>query len=107
MTVATILLTKGNLNDNHFYLKSCMNMFPPVAIGGKNETEQATLKLKVRPAFAEEMMTDVDCTKNIFRTPGWVGKLFKVSEAKVGDAEQIMKLSEFVFDVRVVSGGAR
>jgi DNA polymerase-3 subunit epsilon len=106
MTVATILLTKGNLNSNHFYLTSCLNMFPPAAIGGKSETEQATLKLKVRPAFGEEVMTDIDGTKNIFRNRGWVGKLFRVSEAKVGEAVQIKKLSEFGIDVRVVSGGA-
>ena len=105
--MATILLTKGNLNNNHFYLTSCLSMFPPASIGGKNETEQATLKLKIRPLSGEEVMTDIDGTKNIFRKRGWVGKMFKVSEAKVGDSVQIEKISESVFDVRVVSGVAR
>jgi hypothetical protein len=107
MTVANIVLTQGNLNNNHFYLTSCLSLFPQASIGGKNETVQATLKLTVRPESGEDVITDIDGTKNIFRKRGWVGKMFKEFDAKVGDAVQIVKISESVFGVRVVSGGAK
>lgn len=107
MTVATILLTKGNLNNNHFYLTNCLSRLPSASIGEKSETQQTTLKLKFRPASGEEVMTDINDTKNTFRKRGWVGKMFKVSEEKISDAVQIEKISESVFDGRVVTGGAK
>ena len=107
MTVAAIELTQGNLNNNHFYLTSCLSLFPEASIGGKNETVQATLKLTVRPKSGEEVITDIDGTKNIFRKRAWVGKMFKEFNAKVGDLVRIEKVSETVFEVMLVRGGAK
>lgn len=106
MTKARIVLTKGNLNNNHFYLTNCLSLFPAASIGGKSAAEQAPQMLKIRPTSGEEVLTDIDGTKNIFRKRAWVGKMFKDFEAKVGDVVQIHKLSESVFEVQVFHGSA-
>ena len=107
MTKATIVLTKGNINNNHFYLTSCLSLFTPASIGGKNKAEQAKFLLKIQPTSGEAVLTDIDGTKNIFRKRGWVGKMFKDFDAKEGDLVVIEKISESDFKVSVVSGGAR
>jgi DNA polymerase-3 subunit epsilon len=107
MIEATIVLTKGNINNNHFYLTSCLSLFPPASIGGRNKVEQANFFLKIRPTLGEAVLTDIDGTKNIFRKRSWVGKMFKDFDAKEGDRVLIEKISESDFKVSVVSGGAR
>ena len=104
MTSAGIALTKGNLNNNHFYLTSCLDIFPAASIGGKNSAEQAPLMLTIRPSSGEEVLTDIDGTKNIFRKRGWVGKMFRDFDAEVGDVVHIERISETVFEVLVSQG---
>lgn len=106
MKKARIVLTKGNINNNHFYLTSCLALFPATSIGGKNATEQAEQMLTIRPTSGEDVLTDIDGTKNIFRKRAWVGKMFKDFEAKAGDIVQIDELSESVFKVQVLHGSA-
>lgn len=84
MNGVKIKLTKGNLNNDHFYLTPCLTMFPADSIGGGNEKSIAKRLLTIRPHGGENVETDVDGTKNIFRKRGWVGALFKRSGAKAG-----------------------
>ena len=85
MIGAKIRLTQGNLNNDHFYLTSCLAMFPSDSIGGSNAMEKANRLLKLQPVGGEELETDIDGTKNIFRKRAWVSAMFQRANAKSGD----------------------
>jgi len=85
MKTEKIKITQGNLNNNHFYLTSCLSMFPADSIGGGNAKARASRLLKIKPRGDEQLETDIDGTKNIFRKRGWVGAMFRRATAKLGD----------------------
>lgn len=99
MKQVKIELTKGNINNNHFYLTPCLGLFPIDSIGGANKHAIARRLLTIRPKGGEEVVTDIDGTKNIFRKRGWVGELFKRSGAKAGDFVNIIQEAEGVYSI--------
>jgi hypothetical protein len=99
MNIAKIPLTLGNLNNNHFYLTSCLAMFPTDSIGGSNMKAQALRLLKIKPIGDEELETDIDGSKNIFRKRGWVGAMFSRENAKLGDYVLIKKLEDDSYEI--------
>lgn len=105
MDFAKIMLTQGNLNNNHFYLTSCLPMFPMESIGGRNKNEIAKRLLTIRPLGDEDVETDIDGSKNIFRKRGWVGAIFKRSDAKAGQCVCIKKEADGSYQVWIDSKG--
>lgn len=99
MKQVKIELSKGNLNNNHFYLTSCLWLFPKETIGGANKFAIASRLLTIRPKGGEEVITDIDGTKNIFRKRAWVENLFKRSGAKAGCFVNIIQESEDVYSI--------
>jgi hypothetical protein len=91
LNFAKIKLTQGNLNNDHFKLTSCLPMFPVDSIGGGNKKEVAKRLLIIRPRGDENIETDIDGEKNIFRKRGWVGAMFRRTNAKLGDYVHIKK----------------
>jgi hypothetical protein len=85
MKSAKIEITQGNLNNNHFYLTSCLSMFPADSIGGGNVKAQARRLLTIQPRGDEQLETDIDGKKNIFRKRKWVGAMFQRATEKPGD----------------------
>lgn len=94
MTAAKIRLTQGNFNNNHFYLTSCLAMFPAGSIGGRNAMEKANRLLRLQPIGGEELEADIDGTKNSFRKRAWVSAMFQRASAKSGDYVCIRKLED-------------
>lgn len=101
MNIAKIRLTQGNLNNDHFYLTSCLAMFPGDSIGGGNAKSQASRLLRIKPLGDEELETDIDGTKNIFRKRGWVGAMFRRANAKLGDYVLIKKQDDGSYEIGV------
>jgi len=99
MTCAKIQLTRGNLNNGHFYLTSCLTMFPADSIGGSNAMKKANRLLKLQPVGGEELETDIDGTKNIFRKRAWVAAMFERANAKPGDYVYIRKLEDGSYEI--------
>lgn len=99
MNTARICLTQGNLNNNHFYLTSCLAMFPADSIGGSNIKTRASRLLQITPRGDEALETDIDGTKNIFRKRGWVGEMFRREDAGLGDLVCIKQSQEGIYEI--------
>lgn len=101
MNIAKIRLTQGNLNNDHFYLTSCLAMFPTDSIGGGNAKSRASRLLQIKPLGGEELETDIDGKKNIFRKRDWVGAMFKRGNATLGDYVFIKKQDNGSYEIGV------
>lgn len=105
MSASSIRITQGNLNNNHFYLTSCLEMFPAESFGGSNKNAQASLTLTLLPDGGEEVRTDIDSTKNIFRKRAWVAALFERKKASLGDFVSIVKNMDGAYVIDIVKDG--
>lgn len=85
MRYGIIELTQGNLNNNHLYLSSIMELFPATSIGGSSEVEHAPQWLEVHSGIGEPVVTDIAGDKKIFRKRAWVGEFFTAHQLKAGD----------------------
>lgn len=83
MLFRTIELTQGNLNNNHLYLSSIIDLFPPESIGGPNESELGA-QLEIHCGIAEPVLTDIAGDKKIFRKRSWVGAFFRSHSLSAG-----------------------
>ena len=80
-----IQLTQGNLNNNHLYLASILELFPASAVGGTSDAARASRLLEVHSGIGEPVFTDIAGDKKIFRKRTWVGEFFAAHELKAGD----------------------
>ncbi|MDD2685062.1 MAG: hypothetical protein PHY62_02765 [Gallionella sp.] len=101
MSIARIRLTQGNLNNSHFYLTSCLAMFPADSIGGGNARSRASRLLRIKPLDGESLETDIDGKKNIFRKRDWVTAMFKRANAKLGDYVFIKMQNDGSYEIGV------
>jgi hypothetical protein len=101
MKTAKIKITQGNLNNDHFYLTSCLAMFPADSIGGGNAKARASRLLKVKPRGGEQLETDIDGKKKFFRKRGWVGAMFLRAKAKLGDYVVIEEKDDGSYEIWV------
>lgn len=79
------VLSGGNIRNNHIKLAPLMHAFPRDAIGGSNKAEAAPRRLEIDWGGPEPATTDIDGTKSIFRSRGWVRRFFEASGAREGD----------------------
>ena len=83
-SVCRVPLTNGNVNNHHFYLRSCAHLIPDGGVGGKNKSEAgASFTVTFDPGMTVE--TDVDGAKMILRDRSGVRDFFKRSGAAAGD----------------------
>jgi len=81
-----IELTQGNLNNDHLYLASVMELFPAASVGGSSDAERASQLLEVHSGMGEPVITDIAGDKKIFRKRTWVGEFFVTHQLKTGDS---------------------
>jgi hypothetical protein len=79
----TIVLTQGNLNNNHLYLSKVINLFPAESIGGPNES-QLGIQLEIHCGIVEPVFTDIAGDKKIFRKRSWVREFFQSHSLAAG-----------------------
>lgn len=85
MRYGIIELTQGNLKNDHLYLTTIMELFPPNAIGGSSEADRAEQLLEVHSGIGDPVVTDIAGEKKIFRKRAWVGEFFAVHGLDAGD----------------------
>ncbi len=91
MEFAKVELTEGNINNDHLYLSSALELFPSSAIGGSNSDQEASTKLLVHSGIGDPVETDIAGDKKIFRKRAWVGEFFRAHQLKAGDTVIIEK----------------
>lgn len=91
MEFVEIELTQGNINNDHLYLSSVIEFFPPDSIGGSNDSSLAPRALEVHSGISSPVRTDIVGDKKIFRRRAWVGEFFEVHNLAAGDRVVIEK----------------
>lgn len=95
------VLSGGNIRNNHIKLSHLMHAFPRDAIGGSNKTEAAPRRLEIDWGGPEPATTDIDGTKSIFRSRGWVRRFFEASGAEEGDIVVFTEIAPYRIGVRL------
>jgi DNA polymerase III epsilon subunit-like protein len=98
------VLTQGNINHNHFYLRDIWNAFPTDCIGGANAATAARRSLTVRWGSSNPTVTDLDGKKKLFRKRGWVREFFAQSNARAGDKVMIYNVGKYDYEVSIERG---
>lgn len=99
MRYGIIELTQGNLNNDHLYLTSIMELFPAASVGGSSEADQAPQLLEVHSGSGTPVITDIAGDKKIFRKRAWVGEFFATHQLKVGDSIIVERTGAFRYHV--------
>lgn len=86
MRCGIVVLTQGNLNNDHLYLTAIMDIFPAASIGGSSEADRASQLLEVHAGIGAPVFTDIAGDKKIFRRRAWVGEFFAAHQLKAGDS---------------------
>ena len=97
-SAVTIVLTQGNINNSHFYLRTTASLLPEDCIGGSNQTQKGKA-VAIRFSPGSTTLSDVDGAKMIFRCRTAVREFFERSNCVAGDSIQIERLSEREFRV--------
>ncbi len=92
----SITLTDGNLNNNHFYLRSHLSFFPADAVGAANAADGTGTPLTIHLAgAAEPVETDIaGGNKSFLRSRGPVGAFFRRHGLRAGDEIRVERVSE-------------
>ncbi len=101
--IRRVIVTGGNIRNNHFYLP--LDFFPDEAIGGRNKSEAAarTISVTFRPGRTIE--TEIDRTKRIFRARSAVGEFFAKTGIGEGDKVRLVKTGAFSYEVSKEANG--
>lgn len=98
------VLTQGNINNNHFYLRGFISEFPEEVIGGGNHAVAAKRSITVAWGNETPISTDVDGTKCIFRNRSWVRHFFDRNHARPGDAVEVIESAPLCYRVALIRG---
>lgn len=100
-TIGEVVLTEGNIANNHIYLRSFFDRFPVDAVGGSNKATLARRELTIDWGGGEPVRTDLDGSKKFFRARGWIGTFFKQNRAKAGDRVVVDETGPYRYRVRL------
>ncbi len=100
--VGVVPVTQGNIDNNHIYLRSIFDKFPPDTKGGSNKASAAKKEIVVDWGDPEPLRTDLDGDKKFFRARGWIGRFYKLNRAKAGDKVRIEDTAPYRYRVSLV-----
>lgn len=83
--IRDVVLTSGNLRNNHIYLP--LDFFPADAIGGRNKALAAVKTITVTFRPGATIATDIDPTKRILRARAPVGDF--LARAGLGEGDRV------------------
>ena len=102
IVVGRSVLTQGNLDNNHFYLREFISAFPSEVIGGSNKASAAPSTLTIHWGGVASIATDIDGSKKIFRDRSWVRTFFERNAARSGDTVEIVETAPRSYHVKLV-----
>jgi DNA polymerase III epsilon subunit-like protein len=100
--VGCSVLTQGNLNNHHFYLREFISAFPEEVIGGGNRSSAASRTISVSWGKEIPISTDIDGSKKIFRNRAWVRTFFERNAARPGDTVEVIESGPYFYHVVLV-----
>jgi hypothetical protein len=100
--IGEIEITQGNIDNNHIYLRSIFDRFPADAKGGSNKVSAAKKEIIVEWGDPDPVRTDLDGEKKFFRARGWIGRFYKLNQAKAGDKVRIEETAPYRYRVSLV-----
>jgi hypothetical protein len=92
-------VTQGNIDHNHFYLRSFIDRFPADLVGGSNKSQLARRVATVHWDGGEPVVTDIDGSKKFFRSRGWIASFFRMNGASPGDKVVIEEVAPYQYRV--------
>lgn len=99
--IGTTVLTQGNINNSHFYLRDVWTVFPDDCIGGSNMAAVAVRSVTVSWGADLAETTDIDGQKKLFRKRGWVREFFNQNDAQAGDQVRIHMKNPYEYMVSI------
>ena len=97
--IGEVVLTEGNINNNHFYLQSFLHHFPKDVIGGPNRQARAEREVAIEWGGDKPAKTDIDGQKKFFRARGWIGDFFQLHGAKAGHRVLVEEVAPYSYKV--------
>ena len=94
-------VTGGNVRNAHIYLREAIGFFPSDSVGGSNAAEAAK-PIRLRIA-GEEVETDIDGSKFIFRDRASTKRFFEREHVEEGDLILIERESSRLYSVSKAS----
>lgn len=95
------VLTQGNIDHNHIYLREFFDRFPRDAVGGSNKAARASRHISIMWEGGPLVVTDLDGSKGLFRARGWIGYFFRYNRARAGDRVIVEEDAPYSYRVRI------
>lgn len=99
--IGVSVLTQGNIDHNHIYLREFFSRFPKDAVGGSNKAEKASRDISIMWDGGPLVFTDLDGSKRFFRARGWIGSFFRYNRARAGDLVVVEEDTPYRYRVRI------
>ena len=101
--IGTTIITQGNIDNNHIYLREFIEKFPQDAIGGSNRRMAAPREITIAWGGDTDVLTDLDGQKKFFRKRGWIRGFFEMYGAVAGDMVSIEQTAPYRFRATLIA----
>lgn len=100
--ICEVEITQGNLDNDHFYLRDHLHLFPDAIIGGSNVSKIARKEARIDWGGPELALTDIDGERHkFFRRRGWIKRFYQLNRAKPGDLVSVEETGPLSYRVRM------
>ncbi|MES2916634.1 MAG: 3'-5' exonuclease [Pseudomonadota bacterium] len=100
--IGTTVITQGNIDHDHIYLRGFFDRFPADVIGGSNRSSAARREIAVDWGGGTVVMTDLDGVKQLFRKRGWIREFFEQHAVRAGDEVAVEEVAPYHYRLRLV-----
>lgn len=97
-------VTAGNIKNAHFYLRSFLHRFPSDLVGGRDQNPQ--ILAQIEAVGMQPTSTDICPRHRFFRDRRWTRAFLANTDAKPGDAVQVMELAPYRYKVSIKKKGS-
>jgi DNA polymerase III epsilon subunit-like protein len=96
-----VMITQGNIDNSHIYLRRFFESFPADAIGGSNRASAAPRQISVDTGGRTPIMTDLDGLKKFFRDRSLARDFFERHAANAGDFAVVEQIAPYQYRLRL------
>ncbi|KGF68110.1 hypothetical protein LL06_18460 [Hoeflea sp. BAL378] len=95
-------ITQGNLDNDHFYLRDHLHLFPDAIMGGSNASNLARKEARIDWGGPDLALTDIDGERHkFFRRRGWIKRFYQLNRAKPGDHVSVVETAPLSYQIRL------